>query len=251
MKGLVLSICALGAWLAGSPMEARAAEQVILSQGEPVDGAAYGGTRDALLINGGFASRHYGTGSSLWIGTGPKEDAAIRRSLLAFDLGTLPDSARGKQVRRALLRLTCMQVSGEPFVWQVHTVASENAVWHQEESSDDRRPEGKAIENVCSWNYRINFYQKWTGGEGLGEPGVGYSAEPIFAQSSGSETVRAGSVVEIEIPPEVVQGWQSGVNGGLLLRMRDEAQTPDQYIRFASSEHVKTGERPVLELELE
>ncbi len=243
MRAAALGLTLLAAGL--FPQESAA--QIQLAQGEVVEGEVYHGVRDVILINGDFGGRHYGAGSTIWVGSGPRGDASLRRSLLAFDLDSLPAEMRQGKVQRARLKLHCVQVSGEPFVWQMYAVSAENAVWTQEK--DDGSREGKAMENVSSWNYRLNFYQRWSGGEGLGEPGGGYAETPLHEASTGS--VQAGSDVEVELPPEVVQGWLGGANGGVLMRMQDEDGESERFIRFGASENPKPRARPVLEIEFE
>lgn len=206
------------------------------------------GTRDVILINGPFAAYHYGGSNSLWVGSGPEEDVALRRSLLAFDLTTLPESARERKVRRAVLRLHVILVKGEGGRdWQAFVIKPQNAGWIEEPGEGG----GKSIPNVCSWAHRQNFYQPWFGGEGLGQPGDGYESEPLEVLTPGAGgLLRAGSMVEIEVPSEVVEQWRGGENGGILLRLTEEGETAS-YIRFASSEHPDFKSRPVLEVEFE
>lgn len=214
--------------LGGSVVEAWAEEVVKIGDGK---------VADVILIAGENAGRHYGMGNTIWIGTGPNGDLSVRRSLLRVDVSELP---KGKKVKSAKLVLKCAAVKGQPGVWEVYAMDPLNDGWRE-----DKEVLGKAATNLCSWNFRHNHYQKWTGGEGGGVQG-----EPIYR--SNAAPLKMGETVEIDLPVGLVEQWRKEpLNAGLLLKMADENFGDEAFIRFGSSEHQKEEMRPVLVVELQ
>lgn len=214
-----------------------AGESIMLQLETLIGNEPYMGAEDTLLVSGTHANRNYGGTNSLWIGSGDEGDMDIRRSLIRFDiLNIIPE---GKQVERAILTLTCVQAKGGVAEWALYAVSSENASWVE---GDNAR--GASETGPCSWNYQGNFYQPWTGGEGLGDPGDGYDSTPHYTHSS---PLKIKDKISIELPGELIESWRSGNNGGMLLRLTEETHEAT-YIRFASTEHTDALLRPSLEI---
>lgn len=229
----------LSASLLMSTMALPAQEGATLQQGLSFQNTPYSGTSDAMLVSGVNAGRNYGGTLSLWLGTGSGVDLAPRRSLIRFDLSALPVE---HAITSGRLVLHCVQIKGAP-EWAVYAVKGENASW-----VEGRNVIGKAELNTSSWSHRVNFYQEWTGGAGLGEPGGGYEEEPLYTSSASQHSARAGEPVEIELPAALLEAWRSGANAGLLLRVEKEENSEESYIRFGSADATQESHRPALEV---
>ncbi len=127
------------------------------------------------------------------------------------------------------LELTVYEHVNIPAAWgavDVYAVGAADGTW---------RP------YVCTWRgHSSSMSTPWTGGPGLGSPGLGYGVEKVGTlMIPPPEAITSGvTKVECSIPQHLIQRWlnDSRSNYGLLLRTRAESPSYENLVRFYSSD---------------
>jgi spore coat protein A len=176
-----------------------------------------------------------GIGSHLWLGNTNQGD--LRRSVLSFDLGSIPINA---EITSAQLDLYCNNASGGNIPVNCHLLLSD---WG-EGTSNANGNEGSganATINDATWNYAFYNSQFWTNPGGDYDPNI-----------SASSSVGAANFWYQWSSPQLLSDVQQWVinpteNFGWIL-LGDEASS-DNGKRFGSKDNSDETIRPVLHIE--
>jgi len=215
---------------------------VALAAPAPADEATLAPLKDNTIFSESN-SRSNGIGIGLFAGrTAPRNNGAIRRALLAFDIAAAVPAGATITSARLELRVTMSIAGSEPVT--VHRLLAD---WG-EAMSNAGGSEGTgapAQMGDVTWRFRF-FNDTSTEWDSLGGDFVGVAS--ASAQAGNSGTVTWGSTAEMVAD---VQGWLDAPAGNFgWIVVGNESQTTTAK-RFGSGEETTASSRPRLVLEFE
>ncbi|MCC7518546.1 MAG: DNRLRE domain-containing protein [Verrucomicrobiae bacterium] len=213
--------------------------------------SGYTGTSDNGLYSfSTLRDDNTGANALLSIGDASTDGTDKRRTILRFDVSSLPVDAL---VTSATLTLTKEESSMQrSFTFGVYQIADTNAGWIEGATVFATAATGES-----DWNHKAHGVVGggWVGSAGLSLAGVDYLTPALASNilydvgDTNSITDQNGVGINITLPASLVNYWHTNINAGLLLISDVEASGVNTYNQqFASAEHGNATWRPTLTL---
>lgn len=189
-------------------------------------------TRDATLLESSSGALANGEGSGLFAGRTHQPEDSLRRTLVAFDVGSLP---AGVEVTSATLSLTLVHTRPGEHPVGLHRVLAD---WGEGASKTDGGRGAPSMPGDATWIHTFFPDRLWS------RPGGDFAAAASARATVGAEGAYSwGPTAEMTAD---VQTWleDAAANFGWLLLGAEDA--PGTAKHFASREHEEPSKRPRL-----